>query len=263
MKTIPFVKVVGTGNDFILIDGRKRPFRGRPDRFARKWCDRKNGVGADGLLLVIPSKKADARMRIFNLDGSEAEMCGNGLRCVAWYLSSQTVETGAGVMQTQVVGRERVRIFLPFPKNLRLRIPFLFRGSRYTIHSVNSGVPHTVLLTPEMEKMDLAALGPVIRYHRIFRPAGTNVNLMRVESPKKIFLRTYERGVEAETSACGTGSVAAVVIGTALGLLKPPVQVIPASTERLTVGFQSGNNFQKGVYLEGPARILFEGALPQ
>ena len=269
MRTLPFVKVVGTGNDFILIDTRGLPAPIRPKKLAQQWCRRTDGIGADGLVLVSPSRKANARMRIFNPDGSEARMCGNGLRCVAWYLHSRgmdnqtlSLETGAGILQARVVGRERVRIFLPPPSMLRLKIPFVFRGSRYTIHFVNTGVPHAVLRTPHLEKIDLSRLGPAIRHHHLFRPEGTNVNLMRVENPHRISVRTYERGVEAETLACGTGSVASVVIGAALGWLKPPVEVIPASQERLMVGCHGGRDLSRGAYLEGPARILFEGVLP-
>ena len=269
MKTVPFVKVVGSGNDFILIDGRCRPVPNNISRLAQNWCDRKWGIGADGLLLVLPSRGADARMRIFNSDGSEAEMCGNGLRCVAWYLymtdhggKEQRVETHAGLMQTQVIAFERTRIFLPPPNSLQLEKPLVIRGNRYKIHFVNISVPHTVLIMPTLEKVNVAVLGPAIRHHRFFQPAGTNVNFIRIDSPRRIAIRTYERGVETETLACGTGSVASVVIGAALGRLKPPVELLTAGGERLTVGFKDGRSFGQGAYLEGPARILFHGVIP-
>ncbi len=269
MTTIPFVKMAGTGNDFILLDRRRKPFPGNLSRFAKTWCDRQRGIGADGLLLTLPSRRADARMRIFNSDGSEAQMCGNGLRCLVWYLHTQnggkknlSVDTRAGVIRAQIMSGGRVRLYLSRPKNLRLGLRLSHSGKKYQVHAVNSGVPHAVLLTSHLEKADLACLGPVIRRHKAFKPAGTNVNLMRIESPHRIALRTFERGVEGETLACGTGAVAAVLIGAALGRLTPPVQVKTAGGESLRVGFRQGRRPWEDLYLEGPARILFEGGVP-
>ena len=267
---VPFCKVTGSGNDFILLDQRRKPFSGNLARFARTWCDRRRGIGADGVLLALPSRKADARMRIFNPDGSEAEMCGNGLRCLVWYLHSRnsghreiTVDTPAGLMRAEIISGDRVRVYLSHPKNLRLGLKISHAGKKYRVHAVNSGVPHAVLLTSQPERIDLAHLGPAIRHHKTFKPAGTNVNLMKIESPHRISIRTYERGVEAETLACGTGSVASVVIGTALGRLRPPVQVKTAGGESLSVGFRQNRKPWEEIYLEGPARILFEGGVPQ
>ena len=265
---LPFAKVAGTGNDFILLDRRRRPLRGSPTALARAWCDRKRGVGADGLLLVLPSRKADARMRIFNPDGSEAAMCGNGLRCVAWYLHAKdhgkrelTVETGAGLMRLEITGHEKVRAYLRPPKDLHLGLRLARKGRHYTVHAVNSGVPHAVLLVHHLQSVDLAALGPFIRHHRLFGSAGTNVNLVKILSPHRIAIRTFERGVEAETLACGTGSVASAIIGSSLARLKPPIEVLTAGGERLTVGFHQDRQPWKDLYLEGPAEILFEGGV--
>ncbi|MBI3615996.1 MAG: diaminopimelate epimerase [Candidatus Omnitrophica bacterium] len=273
-RQIPFVKVVGSGNDFILVDARGKNLRASIPSLAKTWCDRKRGVGADGLLWVAPSKKADARMRVFNPDGSEAAMCGNGLRCVAWYLNRYAglknhgngkrplrLETGVGILQAQVIKPENVRVHLSMPRNLRLGIHLTLRGVRYELHAVNTGVPHAVLPTRSLERIDLARLGPSIRSHRLFQPAGTNVDLLRIDGPHRAAIRTYERGVEAETLACGTGAVASVVIGAALGRLRPPVQVATASGESLTVGFEPTRKPWEGLYLEGPARILFQGIL--
>ena len=269
MRQIPFVKVAGSGNDFILVDARHRSFSGQIPALARAWCDRKKGIGADGLLWIAPSRKADARMRIFNPDGSEAAMCGNGLRCVALFLHSRDhgkkelrLETGAGLMQAQRVRPERIRIQMTMPRNLRLGIRLTLRGIRYELHAVNTGVPHAVLRVRSLERIDLSTLGPRIRFHRLFQPAGTNVDLLRIDNPHQVAVRTYERGVEAETLACGTGAVASVIIGAALGRLQPPVQVTTAGGETLTVGFRQSRKPWEGLYLEGPARILFEGTIP-
>ena len=268
MKQTRFVKLAGCGNDFVLVDLRKKSLPGSASTLARSWCNRKHGIGADGLLLVLPSRKNTARMRIFNSDGSEAEMCGNGLRCAAWYLHttngksrSLSVETLAGVMRAEIVGPEQVRIFMTPPRNLRLGLHLSHRGRRYVLHAVNSGVPHAVLPVNHLESFDLEQMGPVIRHHRLFRPGGTNVNLMKIHSGHRISLRTFERGVEGETLACGTGAVAAAVIGAALGRLKPPVQVSTRGGETLTVGFTQDRKPWEGLYLEGPVQTLFEGGI--
>ena len=270
MKTISFIKVVGSGNDFILVDARTKRFPEKAPTFARTWCDRKRGIGADGLLVISSSRRGDVRMRVFNPDGSEASMCGNGLRCVTWYLHTQDhrrnnwkVETGAGVIPTEVVESERIRAFVSVPRNLRLGLSILHQGTRYQLHGVHTGVPHAILFVPKLDQMDLNSFGSTVRFHRLFQPQGTNVNLVRIDSPHLISIRTYERGVEAETLACGTGAVASAVIGTALGRLKPPVQVITAGRERLKVGFRQTRKPWEDLYLEGPARILFEGVVPR
>lgn len=270
MRQVPFVKLAGCGNDFVLVDLRKKSLPASPALLARSWCDRKHGIGADGLLLVLPSRKGNARMRIFNSDGSEASMCGNGLRCVVWYLHSTngkkrvlSVETAAGTMQSEVVGTERVRIFMTPPRDLHLGLHLTHQNRRYELHAVNTGVPHAVLPVRHLKQADLAQLGPWIRHHRLFRPAGTNVNLMKIQSQHRIAVRTYERGVEAETLACGTGAVACAVIGAALGRLKPPIQVETSGGEILTVGFNPQKKPWEDLYLEGPVKILFEGDIPR
>ncbi len=269
MKAVKFAKVVGTGNDFILVDGRNgRSLGANPARFAKEWCDRKRGIGADGLLVLLRSRKGDARMEIYNSDGSRASMCGNGLRCVVWYLHAKdhgkkeiTVETGAGVMKTRVVQNERTRIYMTPPKDFRLGLKLKLNGTLYQIHAVNTGVPHAVFFVSNLEKLETASLGPVIRHHKFFKPAGTNVNWARIASPHEIAIRTFERGVEGETLACGTGAVACAVIGTVLGKLQPPVQILTASGEQLTVGFRQEKKPWEDLYLEGPAKILFEGVI--
>ena len=193
-----------------------------------------------------------------------------GLRCVAWYLHAKNggrrewaVETGSGILQAQVTGEERVRIFFAPPKGLRLGLAVTWRGRRCALHAVDTGVPHAVIIAPRLEAVDLEALGPFIRRHRIFRPRGTNVNLLRIHSPHRASIRTYERGVERETLACGTGAVASAVIGAALGHLRPPVQVTTPGGEKMTVGWHFTRYPQEiRPFLEGSARILFEGGIP-
>ncbi len=270
MKNIPFVKVVGSGNDFILMDARRKALTADPARLARSWCDRKRGIGADGLLWVTRSPRAAARMRIFNADGSEAEMCGNGLRCVAWYLHARNprvkqmdLETEAGILAAQITQRERVKIQWRPPHGFRLGLKITLQGRRLLLHAVNTGVPHAVLWGSRIGRLPLESWGPAIRHHRFFKPAGTNVDLAQIHSRHRLSLRTYERGVEAQTLACGTGAVAAVVIGAALGKLLSPVEVVTAGKEILRVGFHRAVGSWEGLYLEGPAQIRFQGDLPQ
>ena len=166
-------------------------------------------------------------------------------------------------MQARVTGDERVRIFFGPPKRLRLGLSIPYKGKRLTVHSVDTGVPHAVIPVSRLESVDLRTLGPYIRHHRVFRPKGTNVNLLRIRSPHRVSIRTYERGVEEETLACGTGAVASVVIGAALGHLRPPVQVTTPGGEKMTVGWHVTRYPQEiRPFLEGSARILFEGGIP-
>ncbi len=267
MKRIAFTKVVGSGNDFVLLDARGRSGACDWKGLARFLCDRKQAIGADGLLVLADSKKGTARMRIFNPDGSEAAMCGNGLRCAAWYLYTRdhgqrrlAIETGAGLLCAEVKGRQRVRVFLGEPKNFKFKINLFIAGRSHCLHSVNTGVPHAVIPVRDLKAVDLARLGPLIRHHRLFGSAGTNVDFIQVTSPHRVSIRTYERGVEAETLACGTGAVAAVVVGQGLGLLRPPAVVRTASGEQLRVG-PSGPKSKTGWYLEGKAQVVFQGEL--
>ncbi len=271
MKPLLFIKTVGTGNDFILIDGRKSVLPSNLPAFAKQQCHRQRGIGADGILVVARSKKADARMLIYNADGSQAGMCGNGLRCFVWYLHQTakkkalskewTIETGAGLMKARVVGPESVRIFLRPPHGLRLGMKLMAAGKKWEFHSVNTGVPHAVTLQQKLTALDMTKLGPAIRYHAQFKPAGTNVNAVRIDSTRQISVRTYERGVEGETLACGTGSVASAIVSALLGKVQPPVRIKTSGGEWLTVGFKHGKIPFEGLYLQGPVQITFHGEI--
>ncbi|MDP2941715.1 MAG: diaminopimelate epimerase [Candidatus Omnitrophota bacterium] len=228
MKAIKFTKMVASGNDFVVIQGQCEAKRSLPEGdkatshklLARKICDRKYGVGADGLLLLEKSKVADVRMRIFNADGSEAEMCGNGARCVALYVSHKVtrsqghklrIETRAGVIAAEVK-KEQVKIKLTDPRNIKLDIPIKVGNRNIKVNFINTGVPHTVVFVEGLEKISVPALGRQIRFHRCFASAGTNVDFVEAISNDSIQVRTYERGVEDETLACGTGSVASALV---------------------------------------------------
>ncbi|MDP2923287.1 MAG: diaminopimelate epimerase [Candidatus Omnitrophota bacterium] len=268
MRQISFTKMVASGNDFVVIDESHQVTKSPShQKLAKKICDRKFGVGADGLLVLEKSKVADIKMRIFNPDGSEAEMCGNGARCIALWVTAnrkpQTanpkIETKAGVIESQVNGNS-VKIKLTNPKELKLEIPIKINNRLLKVNFINSGVPHTAIFVAGLDKIDVVNLGRQVRYHPRFKPAGTNVDFVEVLGDNSIKIRTYERGVEDETLACGTGAVASSLIAYRLSLIAVSLtDVLTRSGEILKVYFNKvGNNF-KDVWLEGRAKIVYKG----
>lgn len=268
MKKIPFYKMQGSGNDFILIDNRRGILKGKSlANVARAVCDRHYSVGADGLIVIVASRKADFKWRFLNADGSEAEMCGNGSRCAARFAYLKKIagrnlsfETLAGVIQAEV-RKNGVKVQLTGADGLRMNLQVPLDGGTRTGHFINTGVPHLVYLSDRLQSEDVMATGRMTRYHALFRPAGTNVNFIQVQGPRKLAIRTYERGVEGETLACGTGSVAAALIAGALGLVTSPVQVATKSGEKLTVSFQRNGSEFSDLQLEGGAEVICEGNL--
>ncbi|MGH7197890.1 MAG: diaminopimelate epimerase [Candidatus Omnitrophota bacterium] len=264
-KTLNFTKMAGAGNDFILADNRSGILKGSLGRFARRLCDRKRSVGADGLILVERSKKADVRMRILNSDGSEAEMCGNGIRCLAKFAADKgitgkrlSVETLAGTILAEVRGKV-VKARMVDPKGLRVNFKIAVGGRKESLSFVNTGVPHAVKLIPSVESCPVKPLGRSIRTHRHFAPRGTNVDFIAVRSSNAIDIRTYERGVEDETLACGTGSVAGALIASRLKGLRSPVSVHTRGGDVLKIYFSKNGSSFSDVYLEGQVETNFEG----
>jgi diaminopimelate epimerase len=266
MRKIKFTKMVASGNDFIVV----RPFARSPVRplqsLAQKICDRKFGVGADGLLVLGKSRIADVRMRIFNADGSEAEMCGNGARCVASLANSKLktpnsqlkIETKAGIIKSVVAGGN-VKIKLTDPKDLKLDISIPAYNRTLRVNFINTGVPHVVIFVEGLEKIDVLNLGRQIRFHKAFAPRGTNVNFVETLSDDSIKIRTYERGVEDETLACGTGSTASALIFALKTKAGNKIKVHTKSKEVLNVYFKRLKNKFVDVWLGGKARIVFKG----
>ena len=263
--------MVASGNDFIVIENSRQVARS-PGHYglARKICDRKYGAGADGLLVLEKSKRADIRMQIFNADGSEAEMCGNGARCVAYYLSQNAslrapqgrsnpcIDTKAGIIDS-LVKKENIRIKLTVPHSLKLGIPVSINGRRINVNFINTGVPHAVIFVEGLDKLDLVGIGRKIRYHRKFIPAGANVDFVEILSKDTIKVRTYERGVEDETLACGTGSVAVALIFALKTGVSNKINVYTKSGEVLKVYFKQEKNKFSEIWLEGRARIVYKG----
>ena len=265
---IPFMKMSGSGNDFILVDHRKPILRSdEMSDFARKVCRRRTSVGADGLILIEESTKADFRWRFFNADGSEAEMCGNGGRCAARFAflkgiarASLTFETLAGILSAEVDGR-RVKLEMTKPYGLKLDETISVEGKELRVSSINTGVPHAVVFWDDLEGLDIVPMGRAIRYHPHFAPNGTNANFVRVEKGRGLSVRTYERGVEDETLACGTGTVASALVSAFKGWVKSPVSVKTRGGEILTVHYELRGNEVKKVFFEGDVHIIYEAEM--
>lgn len=265
---LSFTKMNGAGNDFVMIDNRSQKLSLSKDQIA--WiCDRHRGVGADGLLLVEPEPKdsADFRMRYYNSDGGEAEMCGNGARCFARFVQKiggcndqVSFQTLAGIIRAKF-DDSRVTINLSEPKDLKLNQKIKLSTGETEIHSLNTGVPHAVLFVPHADEAMVGPLGSEIRYHAHFAPKGTNVNFVQLLGANKVRVRTYERGVEGETLACGTGVTASALIAHALHKLTSPISVKVQGGDTLEVSYK----FQEGrfseVLLKGPADFTFEGEI--
>jgi len=269
MKKIEFTKMVASGNDFVVAQSPSRPVA-QLKRLAQAICERKFGVGADGLLVLEKSKIADIKMRIFNADGSEAQMCGNGARCVALYKTQRhkdtktqvRIETKAGIINSQVNG-DNVKIKLTNPKDIKLNIPIRINNRQLKVNFINTGVPHTVIFVEGLDKIDVVSLGREIRYHARFKPAGTNVDFVEVLNNNYLKVRTYERGVEDETLACGTGVVAAALV-TAYSLqliAYSKINVHTQGKEILKVYFDKTKDKFKNVWLEGRAKIVYNGVI--
>jgi len=267
-KRIPFFKMHGCGNDFVLIDHRQPviPDKDQP-RFARRVCARQVGVGADGLILLEPSANADFRWRFYNADGSVAEMCGNGGRCAARLAvmlgiapPQLSFETLAGIIKAEVTDRN-VRLELTGIGDFRLSQEIPINGKTLIGHFLKVGVPHVVVPIKELEQVPVAFWGKIVRFHQMFQPAGANVNFINFQGSQALEVRTYERGVEDETLACGTGAVASALIAARLGQAVSPVAVNTRGGEVLTVHFSFKGETFKDVYLEGEALVVCRGEL--
>lgn len=263
--------MVASGNDFVVIeDGHQATKPPSHQAIIRKICDRKYGIGADGLLVLEKSPRADVRMRIFNSDGSEAQMCGNGARCVVLftalkrktYTAKLDIETKAGIIKSEVKDN-LVKIKLTDPKSIKLDIPLVLNSRSIRVNFINTGVPHAVIFVEGISKIDVQNLGSLIRFHRVFKPQGTNVNFVEVIDNHNIRIRTYERGVEGETLACGTGSVAAALI-TSCKLQtngQDQINVHTQGKEILQVYFKKSEAKFFDVWLQGKAERVFKGEI--
>ncbi len=271
--TIPFTKMNGAGNDFVVIDNRKSivPDEAK-EKFVEKVCNRRFSVGADGVIFIenSDSDKVDFRWDFYNSDGSTAEMCGNGARCAARYAVDNNIaqapnlsfETIAGIINAEV-GDETIKVKLTQPHDFEQGRKVDLDSASHTIDSINTGVPHAVLFSDKIDDIKtIKPIGSAIRFHKEFAPAGTNVNLVEITGKDSIKIRTYERGVEDETLACGTGATAAAILAAKREKVAAPVKVKIASGCELKIHFNPSldNGFGE-VILEGPAEVNFQGTL--
>lgn len=258
----------GSGNDFIIIDNRDLSLNvGDLPGFVRKVCERKVSVGADGLLLVEPSSVADFKWRFFNSDGSMAEMCGNASRCVARYafengIAGRTLsfETEAGIINAEVHG-DVVKARLTDPSDLRQNVRIFLSGGSCNVDCIDTGVPHAVCFVASVEACAVEETGREIRHAETFRPKGTNANFALVMDRNNMRVRTYERGVEGETLACGTGVVASVLAAAGRKFVDSPVDVTVQSGEILRVYFTVREDRFEEIYLEGKVKMVYQGLL--
>ena len=266
---LSFTKIVASGNDFILLDDKSGEIKTKDldySEMAKDICRRHLSVGADGILVLEDSDEADFKMRIINPDGSEVDMCGNGARCSAYYASkvgwgeTLTFETGAGILGAEVNGKS-VKIKMSDPKDIKLDINLGIGNTILPAHYLNTGVPHVVHIVEDIEKYDVKGIGRQIREHSMFHPDGTNANFVGGIENNTAVIRTYERGVEDETLACGTGTTATAVV---LGLLKQvesPVKIRTRSGDILTVYYEISGTKVNNVFLEGGVNIVCEGKI--
>ncbi len=266
-KMIEFYKMSGSGNDFIIIDNRDLSLNvGNLPAFVRAVCRRQISVGADGVVIIEPSNTADFKWQFFNSDGSVAEMCGNAARCVARFASLQGIpgkmsfETIAGIVHAEV-NENVLKVKLTDPSRVILGKKIALEGREFILDIVDTGVPHAVNFVDNLESCRVFDWGRKIRNHEHFQPKGTNANFAAVIDRHKMKVRTYERGVEDETLACGTGAVAAVLAAAERGLVDSPVDTIVQSGETLRIYFTRKDDRFGEIYLEGKVKIVYQGFL--
>lgn len=267
MPKLHFTKMNGAGNDFVMLDNRTGDLQLEREQIAR-LCDRHRGIGADGVLMLEPAANgADFRMRYYNADGGEAEMCGNGARCFARFAErvagsrdEVSFETPAGVIGAKLNG-EKVTLRMSDPKDYDADVEIAVKGAVVTGSYVDSGVPHMVVPVSSIEEVNVRELGAAIRHHEQFAPRGANVNFLEQRGANAIAIRTYERGVEDETLACGTGVVASALVFAAAGELDGPIRVLVRGGDEMSVDFRRDGAAFTEVTLSGPADFVFEGTV--
>ena len=266
MKNISFTKMSGAGNDFILIDVDDNPEFLFSEKTIQKLCDRHNGIGADGVIVISSSEQYDFVMNYHNADGSTGSLCGNGARCAIKFAlnTKRIIDKSTRFLSNnseysgKILEDGTIRFNLNPPYDLRKNIQLKAVGKDITAHFINTGSPHVVIKVDELDKIPIETIGKEIRYLPEFAPGGTNVNFVKIEN-EEIHIRTYERGVESETLACGTGSVAAAIICHETYGIKTPVTILPRSKDKLLVNFDVRNDEFSNVSLTGPVEEVFKG----
>ncbi|MBL7076186.1 MAG: diaminopimelate epimerase [Kiritimatiellae bacterium] len=265
--TQTFWKMHGAGNDFILFDDRACLIPTANEAWLSLIATRRTGIGCEGVILLQPAGDADVRMRFFNPDGRPAEMCGNGARCAARLTfelgmagDSMTIATDAGKVRA-TVDDDSVRLALPDPTDVQPYGDIEVDGRHVSCGQANTGVPHVMLEVQDLDEAPVVSLGATIRHHVQFAPNGTNVNFVQRVDESRLRIRTYERGVEGETGACGTGAAAAAVIMALRGRARPPVTVTTISGDDLQIGFEQQGDAITRLTLAGPAVHVYQGTI--
>ena len=270
MVKLSFTKMVGAGNDFVVLNNMNGALgidEDKLNKFALKVCQRRIGVGADGLLVIEPSQTADFKMRILNPDGDEVSMGGNGARCAARFAFIQKIEQGsmkietlAGILKADIVGEE-VKVKMTDPADLRLGFSLDVDGQDEVANFINTGVEHVVIFVNDVDSVNVVKTGSKIRYHKQFAPRGANANFVELTDKENIKVRTYERGVENETFACGTGATASAIIAGMLKGVTSPVRVKTKGGCFLKIFFKLKEHVVSDVYMQGDAQISYEGTV--
>lgn len=263
---LPFAKYSGAGNDFILFDNRDGEISLTKEGVI-KLCSRQRGVGGDGVLLLEKSDSNNFKMRIFNSDGSEAEMCGNGLRCIAEHIRRlRLIEGDACIIESMARQHtvswcdKSINVDMGVPKDIRWHVNLALPTQYLTLSYLDTGVPHAVIFCEDIRDINVAEIAPQIRYHHDFSPRGTNVNFAQVKNDE-VYLRTYERGVERETAGCGTGAVATAIAASKKFGLSPPVTIRLQSGDSLSINFIWQGDTISHIKMSGPANHLFDGTV--
>ena len=270
---IEFVKMTGAGNDFILIDNRTHKLTLEWEKIAPKLCDRRFGVGADGILILTESRMANVKMDYYNADGSFGGMCGNGGRCVAHYVMACQISDEISIEALDYVYKasregEKIRLHMKEPSDWKPNIQLEVGNENIRCHFVNTGSPHVVVFTTDLsrgdesyERSDVLKLGSSIRTHSYFSPDGTNVNFVYDHDTSSPMMRTFERGVEGETLACGTGAVASAIAMHRIHNYPLPIAIKTRGGETLLVDFEKKRETISKVSLTGSARLSFRGSV--
>jgi diaminopimelate epimerase len=268
--TIPFTKMHGAGNDFVMIDNRSGEFPLSVEQVAA-LCRPHLGIGADGLIVLEPPDDpavADARMIYYNADGSRAEMCGNGARCFTAFAFEHGVgengrlrfHTDAGLLtSTAKDGQYTIQLSEPFDLRIGQVVPL--KSGDASVHHLNTGVPHVVKFVDDVTKVDIRPEGSELRFHPAFAPKGANANFVQIDSDGTVIVRTYERGVEDETLACGTGVTAVGIVSHLVHGVSQPVRLRVAAGDILGVTFDRTGDTITNVKLTGPAKTVFTGTV--
>ncbi len=268
-RRVRFVKMNAGGNDFVVLDNRDKRLPQELSELAERVCRRKFNIGADGILVLENSRAHSFRMIYYNADGSRASMCGNGARCMAYFAyhkgaapADMTFDTDAGFYRAQIL-QGSVKLFMRAPREVRGELAVRKSGKKISMYSIDIGVPHVVLFVRNIETADVDRSGRFIRGHNLFKPEGTNVNFVKKKNSRSLWVRTYERGVEGETSACGTGVTASALTAGIKGMVKFPVRCITRGGGILSVDAeidtQDGRQVFRSICLEGPVQISFTG----